>query len=430
MTDPAASVTRSRVLPVLSMLVAVTAAQPLPGWMTGVSRPDDLTVSLITFSPGDDVPEWWGHAALVVEDRRTGEGRLYNYGMFSFDQGFFGRFIRGRLEFWVSDRDSIAATYRFYKEYLNRDVRVQELNLLPEQALQIAKALGTNVLPENRTYLYQHYTDNCATRPRDLIDAAVGGQLKAATAGPARMTLREHTLRYSRVNPPMAWVLDYLQNASLDGPLTQQGEAYLPDELERQVQALVVTRPDGTTAPLVKRQYDWFKSNRPPPPERPPNWLVQTLLVGLAIAALGHGLAHLGRDGARWARVSLGALTALLGLVFGVFGSALAFLALFTDHLVAHRNENLFFINPLSLALLPLGVMLMAGSARASVGLRRTWWALAALSVLGIVVKVLPGFTQANWNIIALAVPVNVGFALLTVLQQRFVAKKTGLLAA
>jgi hypothetical protein len=386
--------------------------------MTGQSNPEDLVVTLVTFSPGDSVPEWWGHTALVVEDRRLGRSRLYNYGMFGFDK-FFSTFVMGRLEFWVSDGDSVAGTYDFYKRALNRDVRLQELALLPDQALQLARALGTNVLPENRYYLYQHYDDNCSTRPRDLIDAAVGGQLKAATAGPARMTLRQHTLRYSQVNPPTSLVLDFMQNGTLDVPITAQQEAYLPDELERQVQALVVTRADGSKAPLVRRQVDWFKSDRVPPPERAPDWRGWLLLIGCAVAGVGLGLGHLGRRGAKAPRVVLGLLTALYGLVGGIFGTALLLMGLFTNHLVTRRNENLFLMNPLDLALLPLGVMLVFDSPRARPGLLRTWTLLAGVTLLGVLLKPLPGFVQDNWNLIALLGPVNLGFAALWWLDER-----------
>lgn len=397
-------------LTALTLAAALTTGQ-LPPWMTGQSQPNDLAVSLVTFSPGDTLTEWWGHTALVVEDRRANHARLYNFGMFSFSEGFVHRFVQGRLEFWVAD-DSVGGTYNLYR-LLNRDVRIQELDLSPDQALAIAKALGTHALPENRTYLYHHYNDNCSTRPRDILDAAIGGQLKAATNVPARMSLRDHTLRYSMVNPPMALVLDYLQNDELDGPITQQQEAYLPDELERQVQALTVTRADGTKGPLVKRQWTWFKANRAPPPETPPNWIPWLFLLGLLVAALGHALGWAARDGKRLPRVLLGLVHALLGLVLGVFGVFLFLVGLFTNHTVAHRNENLFLVNPVTLALLPLGVMLVAGSKRARNGLFWTWAALGGLTLLGVVLKVLPMFDQQNWNLIALFAPINVGFAAL-----------------
>lgn len=397
-------------LTALALAAALSTGQ-LPPWMTGQSQPEDLAVSLVTFSPGDTLTEWWGHTALVVEDRRLNQARLYNFGMFSFSEGFVHRFVQGRLEFWVAD-DSVGGTYNLYR-YLNRDVRIQELNLLPEQAMTIAKRLGTHALPENRTYLYHHYNDNCSTRPRDILDEAIGGQLKAATNVPARMSLRQHTMRYSMVNPPMSLVLDYLQNDELDGPITQQQEAYLPDELERQVQALMITRPDGTKVPLVKRQWSWFTSNRAPPPETAPNWIPWLFLFGLAVAGLGHALGWAARNGKTLPRVLLGLVHVVLGLGLGAFGLFLFIVGIFTNHTVAHRNENLFLVNPITFALLPLGVMLIFNSKRARGGLFWTWAALGGLSLLGVVVKVLPMFDQQNWNLIALFLPINVGYALL-----------------
>ncbi len=414
-------------LPLLSLLVATGSAQALPPWMDGRSQPADLAVSVVTFSPGDTLVEWWGHTSLVVEDQRLGQGRLYNFGMFGpkggDTTGFVKDFIKGRLMFWVAD-DSVAGTFNFYKNALRRDVRIQALDLEPDEALQVAKALGTHVLPQNATYLYHHYDDNCSTRPRDILDAALHGQLKAATAGPSRMTLRQHTLRYSMVNPPMSLVLDFLQADTLDQPITQQQDAYLPDELELQLQALQVTRADGSVRPLVKKQWSWFESARPRPPAQAPNWVPYWLLVGLALAGVGHALGHWGRGGAKLPRVLLGLSTALLGLVGGVFGVALAFLMTFTDHVVAHGNENLLQASPLTLALAPFGVMLAWGSPAARRLNRVTWLAVAALSVLGVVMKALPVFDQANWNVLAVLVPVNVGFAALWWLDARFQARR------
>jgi hypothetical protein len=272
--------------------------------------------------------------------------------------------------------------------------------------------------------LYQHYTDNCSTRPRDIIDEGVQGQLKAATAGPARLTLRQHTLRYSQVNPLMSLVLDYLQNDTLDQPMTQQGEAYLPDELEQQVQALVVTRPDGSKAPLVKRQTDWYKSKRAPPPALPPNWTGYWLALGLAFAALLLGLGHLGKAGKRAPRIALGVVLTLWGLVSGALGFTLFFIGTFTDHLVAHHNENLFLMSPINLALIPLGVLLALGKASAKPRLFQVWALLGALTVLGVVLKLLPAFDQANWNLIALLGPVNLGGALLFWFEKRMTPRQ------
>ena len=93
-------------------------------------------------------------------------------------------------------------------------------------------------------------------------------------------------------------------------------------------------------------------------------------------------------------------------------GGLLAFLWAFTDHAVAYRNENLFQAN---LLLLPL-VILVPAAARTTAWARRPALALAVLaaaaSVAGLALKVLPAFGQHNGEILALAVPANLGLAL------------------
>ncbi|WP_224249510.1 Lnb N-terminal periplasmic domain-containing protein [Hyalangium gracile] len=392
------------------LLVAAPAhAASPPPWGTGESQGQDLAISLVTFSPGDDVASWWGHGSLVVEDRRLGAARLYNYGMFSFDSTMLGRYAMGRLEFWVAEA-SPSATYRFYRSQ-NRDVRIQELNLTPEQRVEVGRLLATNVLPENRDYLYHHYNDNCVTRLRDMIDRAVGGQLQLADRAVGRMTLREHTRRYTAVSPPMSVLLDFLMNDEIDRPITRWQEAFLPDELERQVAAQQVKMADGQMAPLVAKQWDYYKSDRTPPPEQPPRYAPWMLLLGLAVGGSALGLAYWGRRGGRLPRVLLGLEHVVLGLGLGFPGTALFVMWLFTDHTVTYRNENLFLANPLTLLAVPLGLMLVFGSVRARRWLRVLWLALAGLGVLGVVLKVIPMFDQDNWRLIAFILPISLGFA-------------------
>ncbi len=369
-------------------------------WGTGESRGEDLTIWLTTFGPGEEIEYWWGHSAMVVEDGRLRSHRLYNYGQANFTPAFVLDFLKGRMDFWVADTDAVVGTYEQYKS-LNRDVRTQELNLTPAQRLVLAKLLADNVLPENRGYLYHHYNDNCSTRPRDLIDKALGGQLLKATAVPARMSLRDHTRRYTRVNPVASLVLDYLQNNELDRPISQREEAFLPDELERQLTALQVVGPDGALQPAVVLHDKYFTASAPPAPFDAPRWNLQLLLAGCALGGLGVLLSRAGR-------LAWGLGNALLGLGFGTLSMLGFVLGTFTNNQVTHHNENLLLMSPLSLALLPLGVMLCFRSARARTGIRWTWTVLLATAVLGIVLKVLPMFDQANWNVILFVVPISV----------------------
>ena len=394
------------------LLLALASISPPPPWLDGTSHPEDLTVSLVTFSPGDTIPEWWGHTSFVVTDNRLRQQRLYNFGMFGPREGgtneeFIKDFIKGRLIFWVDDEEA-GWTFNLYRR-LNRDVRIQDLDLAPDEAEQIAKRLATTILPENRYYRYHHYLDNCSTRPRDLIDAAIGGQLKAATAGPSNFTYRSQALRYSQVNPPFSIVLDFLQGPMIDQPMSRQGDAYLPDELEKQVAALQVTHADGTTRPLVKRSWNFFKSDRAPPPAEPPNFIPWELLTGVVLGGLALALAFWSRNGRKLSRVIFGLYELLIGLVVGIFGAALGFLMTMTDHDVTFGNENILQSNPLSLGIVVLAVMVMWGAKRAEQWNRYAWALFAALSLIGLVIS--PFTIQKNGNVLALCVPVHLAFA-------------------
>jgi hypothetical protein len=397
----------------LGLLLAANPAraQEMPPWGTGESRGEDLTIYLVTFGPGDDVASWFGHGSLVVEDQRLRQSRLYNYGMFSFDERMLARYAMGRLEFWVDDA-SPGATYRFYKS-LNRDVRLQELNLTQAQKVELGRLLAVNVLPENREYLYHHYNDNCVTRLRDGIDKVLGGQFQQAMSGPGRMTLRDHTRRYTDVGPAMSLLLDFLMNDEIDQPVARWQEAFLPDELERQADAMHLVGEDGQTRPLVARTVTLHEAQgRPRTPEQPPKYGPVLLLLGLAFGGGAVGLALWGRrSGGRAPRILLGLQNVLVGLVFGVPGLALFIMWLGTDHTVTYRNENLFLANPLTVLALPLGFQLMFGSEKARERLRKLWLVLTGLGLLGVALKVLPMFDQDNWRLIALLLPLSVGFA-------------------
>jgi len=155
---------------IILLIISIPAISQVP-WFTGNSKAENLRIKLVTFGPGDDIPSWWGHGGIIVEDIEHKISRIYNFGLYSFDNTMLLRFVMGRLIFSVGDFS--APGYLKYYEKMNRDVRIQTLNLSPKSRLDMAEALAINTLPENKDYLYDHYRDNCSTRLRDVIDDAV-----------------------------------------------------------------------------------------------------------------------------------------------------------------------------------------------------------------------------------------------------------------
>ena len=365
----------------------------------------------MTMGVGKEVWERFGHNAILVEDHARGTAQAYNYGMFDFRQhNFLLRFVQGRMLYWMQGFD-LGLTLQIYRQ-ANRSVWVQELNLTPAERATLRDFLEWNERPENRFYRYDYYRDNCSTRVRDALDRVLGGRIRVATDSiETDHTYRFHTSRLIGSDLPLYTGLLLALGQPADHRLTAWEEMFLPLELRQWVRHVTVVDDSGRVVPLVKDERTLFASTMPAPPAAPPARVPGYLAAGVA---LGSGLWWVGRraPGSPRARRGFAWLAGGWGLVVGFAGALLGGLWAFTDHTVAYRNENLFQAN---LLLLPLAVVAPA-AARGAEWARRPAVALAALmaagSVAGLALKVLPAFCQHNAEILALAVPANFGLAL------------------
>lgn len=365
-----------------------------------------LAIKLVTFGVGQDIPSYWGHTALIVEDTIRQRARIYNYGLYSFGDDFVANFLRGRLIF--SGGAFKVPGYLNYYRNLDRDIRVATLDISQTQKILLARRLEESVLPENRNYLYDHYYDNCSTRLRDYLNDATDGQLAAACDRPARMSLRDHTRRYTARSFWLELGLMYLMNDNIDKPIRVWDEMFLPDELEKQVLALAVTDSSGVSRPLVSDYVILHKGHHPAVPATVPAHWLPALLYGLLIGLLLLGFAWLARKNfMSWWGTCYGALQALLGLFMGLPGLILFLMSNFTEHSVTYHNENLFFIQPLFLLLVWWGARAAYGKRSAITWLNRFWWFQGALAALGLLLKLFPAFDQQNGLVLSFILPVT-----------------------
>jgi hypothetical protein len=372
-------------------------------------RDEDLTVSLVTFGVGGEIHQYFGHNALLVEDHEREIAALYNFGMFSFGPDMLPKYLRGQLEFW-SAATPVQATYRHYMAE-NRSIRVRELNLTPAKRRYLAERLSYYVQPEHRTYRYHHYENNCSTKVRDMIDAALDGQFSRMYAARAPLTYRGETRRFTQHDPIVHMLLLLWMNDSMERPIRRYDEAFLPDELERMVDEASYKDEHGKLVPLVRSSYTVYDSRRDPVPELPsPAW-PGLLAVGVLVGGLALALSRWVARGSRIARALLGLHHMLLGIALGIPGTVL-FLFLFTAWDVTHHNENLFIANPLALLMFPLGAWMTFGSKRAMRWAGAVWLTLGCSTLLLLVLKLLPAFDQDNHLPLALIAPINLGCAL------------------
>lgn len=395
-------------------LPATVQAQAKPPWdpEVNLSRGEDLEIELLTFGEGDGIHVWFGHAGVAVRDKRLRRELLYNYGMFTFSQSFVFEFLRGRLNFWVGTA-SYKRSLQFYKK-VDRDVFITRLNLTPEERLEAARYMANNVRPENRGYLYHHFDDNCATRPRDLIDMMTRGAFKKkAKATPARMTIREHVRRHALMRV-LEYGMSYAMSHEIDRPITNWEEMFLPSELRRSVLDFEYTDSTGATRKLAAEDIHWYKAKvRKPTPAEPQTLWPMMLALGLLVVLGQFLLARWWVKGrGRAARVLFGLYQAGVGMVYGGAGMLLVLMWLLTDHRMTWHNENLLQASPLLLLAVPLGLSFARGKNPATLGrLVNLWYVALASSVLGVALKVLPWFTQQNWLTIVMILPMLIGVA-------------------
>jgi hypothetical protein len=134
-------------------------------------------VSIVTAGPGTELYEAFGHSAIRIKDPVLQLDLIYNYGMFDFNApNFYSNFTKGKLLYLLARYDFkyFLASYKKDKRW----VKQQVLKLDQQQKQAFFEYLENNALPENATYLYDPYFNNCATKLRDITTTILGDKVK------------------------------------------------------------------------------------------------------------------------------------------------------------------------------------------------------------------------------------------------------------
>jgi hypothetical protein len=157
---------------------------------TQSSKMDSIEIGLITCTPHEEVYSLYGHTALRYHNLRTGQDLIFNYGVFNFNAPHFvARFVLGKTDYELG----VIPMKPFCKYYQDWGSAVYEqvLNLTNEEKERITLALSINMLPENRVYRYNFFYDNCSTRPRDIIENNLTGEVIFSEEGYEERSYRE-----------------------------------------------------------------------------------------------------------------------------------------------------------------------------------------------------------------------------------------------
>lgn len=300
-------------------------------------------ISLITCGPWQgELYSAFGHSAIRVFDPVSNIDWAFNYGTFDFNQpNFYLNFARGRNLYMLSVQDYPA----FRDHYIsnNRYIHEQVLNLDYHQSLKLFRYLWENAQPENRQYPYDYFYDNCSTRPRDVLKAVFGDDLKFdhrwVQSGP---TIRDLTDIYLKQQPWGDLGIDICLGLPMDKVATAEEHFFLPDFLESGFDHATL-RLDSTQRPLVRDKQiiytatpesSHFSVTHP--------WIVFGLLFFAVLAISIKDLRN--RELTATADYILFSITGLLGVLLTLLWTA-------TDHRAAALNMNLLWAMPTNLFL-------------------------------------------------------------------------------
>ena len=299
-------------------------------------------ISLLTAGPTDEeVFFLYGHTGIRVQIPEEGYDYVFNYGYFSMEQpNFILNFILGKPLYILG----ITSMEVFLEDYGRggRSVTEQVLNLKPDEADAFLAFLEWNAHPENAQYQYNFFFDNCATRPRDLIERFAGG-LDYHFEESKLPTFREAAREKSHTAEWYTFGADICLGSQSDEQMTIKDAAYLPDFLLREMDT-ATRQKDGEPIVLSKTEIlpQTLKLE-----DKAPYW--PDIIFGLLLlfVAIRYFFAPV-------PKTDLKVLATIVFAVLGILGITLWFLAIISDHPHMFPNVNMLLYHPFWFLLIPL----------------------------------------------------------------------------
>ena len=314
---------------------------PMPDPAQQLQEEDSVHVSLVTFYPGSEPHNIWGHSEIRVQQGPVDV--YFNYGVFDFQApAFMWRFMLGQTDYLCQPVPRAYAMLGME----NRRMVEQELNLPQDKATMVRDFLWNNAQPENRTYRYKFLSDNCSTRPRDIIEMAAGEGLRYPAMSDSTVTYRDILAHYCRNYAWERFGIDLVLGWDVDTVLDQRATMFIPMLLMDAVAGATITT-DSTTTRLVKATTVPIDKStegnvRPPTP-----WYLSPMTVAVLVLALTLMVTWRDwrrHDVARW-------FDTILFSAGGLAGCLLFFLIFFSTHEATSPNINIAWLNPLLLLL-------------------------------------------------------------------------------
>ena len=288
-------------------------------------------ISIVTAGPGAELYEAFGHSAIRIKDPVLQLDLIYNYGLFDFNApNFYSNFTKGNLIYSLG-RYKFEYFLRSYKRD-KRWVKQQVLNLTQQEKQSFFLYLENNALPENASYYYDPYFNNCATRLRDITTSILGDKVVFNDKNIEKnLSLRQLMDREIPWNTWGSFGINLVLGSKLDEKQSSEGYMYLPDyvySIFKESTLFVKNQPEK----LIKREdilldFEELKQEIS---------IFNPFLVFSIISLIGIFITY--TDFKKKKRTK--SLDFILLFISGFLGLLVVFLWFFTKHSTAPNNFN------------------------------------------------------------------------------------------
>jgi len=287
------------------------------------------SVSVITCGPGNELYSTFGHSAFRVYDSNLGIDKIYNYGTFDFNApNFYVNFAKGNLIYQLST-STFSRFLRVY-HYENRWVKAQELNLDTLEVQAIYDFLENNAKPENRSYRYDFFYDNCSTKIEEVIKIVLKERVTFNNSHiKSSKSHRDLIADYTNNHLWSKFGIDLALGSVIDNQASKDEYKFLPDYI---YQAFNNATIGNDEQPLVKNTRIILNQK----PSNINNSIVSPFLVFLFISLLLIFVTfknYRAKKRTRW-------IDFVLYLTTGLVGVVVLLLWFSTTHTATYQNYN------------------------------------------------------------------------------------------
>ena len=286
-------------------------------------------ISIITAGPGKVLYERFGHSAIRVKSADF--DLIYNYGFFDFNApNFYLNFAKGKMLYKLE-----RYPFHYFVRSSQRDkrwIKEQILNLNQSEKQQFFEYLENNAKPENASYLYDPFFNNCATVLVDITKSVLGDKVSFND-----ISIEKSTTLRTLMNKEIYWNtwgsfgINLIAGTILDKKPTNSEYMYLPDYLYKGFESATV-KVNTKSDKLVKKESVLLNYEE----HQLKSEIFNPLLIFSLFSLLGIFITF--KDIKKNKRTKT--LDFILFLITGIIGCCITFLWFFSSHSTAPNNFN------------------------------------------------------------------------------------------